>query len=99
TLNFFPFFNFVKKKQQLMEPQENYTGQSNPFHDLIEKAKEFEEFGKRMSLNLQNSYQEFLFQQMEKESDEADNYKKYEEKINSQSRLIDSLQNRIEELE
>ena len=32
------------------------------FYDLIEKqAKEFEEFGKRMSLDLQNYYKEFFF--------------------------------------
>jgi hypothetical protein len=79
---------------------------SDPFYNLIEKqAKEFEEFGKRMSLDLQNTYKEYLIQQnnnikVNSSTVETDDVcKKYDEKIDSQSQLIDSLKARIEELE
>ncbi|RIA79164.1 hypothetical protein C1645_794789 [Glomus cerebriforme] len=80
--------------------------QNNPFYNLIKKqAKEFEEFGKRMSLDLQNSFKEYSVQQngiIKSETDPDETvkiFKKYEEKIDSQTHLIDSLRARIEELE
>lgn len=79
---------------------ENFNNQpKNPFYNFIEKAKEFEEFGKQINLDLQNSYKEYLDQQMEREFIEEKNYKKYEEKIVYQSQLIDNLRARVEELE
>ncbi|CAB4386530.1 unnamed protein product [Rhizophagus irregularis] len=85
---------------------QNETNISNPFYNLIEKqAKEFEEFGKRMSLDLQNTYREYLIQQTDiiKENTnpvETENVcNKHDEIIDSQSQLIDSLRARVEILE
>src|SRR3954451_11554408 len=72
---------------------------NNPFYNFVEKAKEFEEFGKQMNLDFQNSYKEYLDQQMEKDFIEERKYKKCEEKIIFQSQLIDTLRARVEELE
>src|SRR6266540_2130652 len=80
----------------------NYTLKdkiNDPFYKLIEnQAKEFEEFGKQMSLDLQNSYKECQDEsiKMEKESKKDCECK---EQIVAQEQLIDSLRARIEELE
>ncbi|GBB83266.1 hypothetical protein RclHR1_01000022 [Rhizophagus clarus] len=78
-------------------------------HNLIEKqANEFEEFGKRMSSDLKNIYKEYIDQQnndvkINTNSIETENVcnncNNYDERIDSQSQLIDSLKARIEELE
>src|SRR3954454_3187907 len=79
---------------------------NNPFYSLIEQqAKIFEEFGKRMGLDWKNSYKEYMVQQKEITNVETDSteieriYKKFDEKLASQSQLIDSLRTRVEELE
>ncbi|GES94065.1 hypothetical protein GLOIN_2v1499872 [Rhizophagus clarus] len=69
---------------------------------IVKQAKEFENFGKRMSSNLQNFYKEFLVQQNEIINEPFDIekvFKKCKENIDSQLQLIDSLKARIEELE
>src|SRR6266542_3221356 len=72
---------------------------------IVKQAKEFEEFGKQMGLDLQNFYKEFLVQQNEISKEEINPFdiekvfKKCKEQIDSQSQLIKSLKTRIEELE
>ncbi|GBC03534.1 hypothetical protein RclHR1_05180011 [Rhizophagus clarus] len=97
-----------KTKKNLEKEISNYniTSPNNPLYDLIERqAKEFEEFGKRMSSDLQNFYKEYLNRQ--KGINKAKNgyseiekvCKEFEEKIVLQSQVIESLKARIEELE
>ncbi|RIA79166.1 hypothetical protein C1645_116547, partial [Glomus cerebriforme] len=76
------------------------------FYELtVKQANEFEEFGKQMSLELRNFYKEYSARQneslkMETKFVEMEKVvKKFEEQIDSQSQLIDSLKARIEELE
>ncbi|CAI2186711.1 1802_t:CDS:2 [Funneliformis geosporum] len=81
--------------------------QNDPFYKLIEKqTEEFREYI-RVSLDLQISYKDYLVQQNGRKfcnsTDNSIDFKKvcerYEEKIDNQSKLIDSLKTRIEELE
>ncbi|RIA99331.1 hypothetical protein C1645_800694 [Glomus cerebriforme] len=99
---------FSKSSNQHEIKSSNYKTPSpnNLLHDLIERqAKEFEEFGKRMSLELQNFYKEYLIRQkgigkFDNDTSEIEKVcKEYEEKIYSQSQLIESLKVRIENLE
>ncbi|CAG8761765.1 2067_t:CDS:1, partial [Funneliformis caledonium] len=85
----------------------NNHDHNDPFYKLIEKqTKEFEEYI-RVSLDLQTTYKEYLVQQNEsKQNNSMDTlveikkiYERYDEKIDTQSKLIDSLKARIEELE
>src|ERR1051325_2171598 len=74
------------------------------FHFIEEQAKEFEEFGKRMSLELKTFYQEEynnIYKQQEEKILECKDTKECEckKKIEEQGYLIDSLRSHIEELE
>src|ERR1051325_1050012 len=88
------------------DPNDNFIIPNDSFYKLIEKqAKGFEEIGKKMGLNLQNSYKEYLVHQdgtinLEMDPIEMEEvHKKYEEEIASHSQIINSLRARIEELE
>ncbi|RIA79110.1 hypothetical protein C1645_765540 [Glomus cerebriforme] len=74
---------------------------SDTLFTLLEKqAKEFETFGKRMSLDVQNSYKIFIQQHELTKTSELDIILgKQQGQLESQSHLIDSLRSRIEELE
>ncbi|CAG8435637.1 10808_t:CDS:2 [Rhizophagus irregularis] len=96
----------TKKNLEIETSNYNFASPNNPLYDLIERqAKEFEEFGKRMSLDLQNFYKEYLNRQkgMNKVKNGYNEIEKvckeFEEKIILQSQLIESLKARIEELE
>ncbi|RIA85381.1 hypothetical protein C1645_830861 [Glomus cerebriforme] len=78
-------------------------GKQDPLFNILEKqSKQFEEFGKRMSLELQSSYQDYFKQQTEKLQKlysglESEN--NITCKCNEKDELIVSLKTRIEELE
>jgi hypothetical protein len=95
--------NDIEKDSILYPTQnENLVNDDQYSNLIIKQAKEFENFGKQMSLNLQNFRKEFLIQQNEIINEPFDIEKvfnNYKEKIDSQLKLIDSLKNRIEELE
>ncbi|RIA85380.1 hypothetical protein C1645_741610 [Glomus cerebriforme] len=101
----------IQIKKKINVDENNKIGTPNePFYKLMEKqAKEFEDFGKQMILNLKNFYKENSFQQneiikkLETNSNDFLEIKKVrenlEEKFVSQSQLIEYLNVRIEELE
>ncbi|PKC06009.1 hypothetical protein RhiirA5_484069 [Rhizophagus irregularis] len=108
--------NVIKKGSYLTQNEKNNINLNNNknysndnilndryYNLIIEQAKEFENFGKRMSLNLQNFRKELVIQQNDIINDEPFDiekvYKNCKEKIDSQVQLIDSLKNRIEDLE
>ncbi|RGB28222.1 hypothetical protein C1646_797372 [Rhizophagus diaphanus] len=111
--------NIIKKDSYLTQNEKNninlnnnknYSNDNNNnilndryYNLIIEQAKEFENFGKRMSLNLQNFRKELVIQQNDIINDEPFDiekvFKNCKEKIDSQVQLIDSLKNRIEDLE
>ncbi|PKC72939.1 hypothetical protein RhiirA1_437926 [Rhizophagus irregularis] len=74
---------------------------SDTLFTLLEKhAKEFETFGKRMSLDVQNYYKCFTKNHDISKPSELDIILvKQQRQLDFQSRLIDSLKSRIEELE
>ena len=101
--------SFIQDKTKMDVDESTYVNKidvsvvsDSPFYNLIEQqANIFEEFGKRMGLDWKNSYKDYVIQQKETTvSIEMERiYKKFEDKLASQSQLIDSLRSRIEELE
>src|SRR5437870_4260367 len=92
----------VDSGESMIQNEMKYTLGDNdkPLYNFIEKqAKEFEELFKQMSLSLQNSYKEYFIKQngiIKVSIGIEEVCKKYEEKIDSQSQLIDTLRARIE---
>ncbi|CAG8698096.1 14260_t:CDS:2 [Funneliformis caledonium] len=71
-------------------------------HILEKQAKEFEEFGKRMSVELQSSYQDYIRQNepnIQKSNPESEVKSAITCECREKTKLINSLKTRIEELE
>ena len=84
----------------IQDDNDNIIIPNDSFYKLLEKhTKEYEEIGKKMLLNLQNSFKEYV-DNLETVNPPMENFhKNFDGDFISQSKLIDSLKARIEELE